>query len=222
MSDARHDILSRIREASLQGRERDATARLKRHRRNLQPECAQSSDAELIDVFVSKAEAVQASVMRVAGLEDVPSEVSRYLRQRNLPARVAVAPHNDLESMDWTAMAITAEPRKPLDSDHCGVNRAFCAVAETGTLIMTSGPDSPSTMNFLPETHIAVLRESDIVGAAEDVWDRLRASGRASAGSLPRTVNMITGVSRTGDIEQTIQTGVHGPRHLHIVLVKET
>ena len=222
MSDARHDILSRIREASLQGRERDATARLGRHRRNLQPECALSSDAELIDVFVRKAEAVQASVARVPGLEDVPSEVSRYLRQRNLPARVAVAPHDDLESMNWTAMAITAEPRKPLDSDHCGVNRAFCAVAETGTLIMTSGPDSPSTMNFLPETHVAVLKESDIVSAAEDVWDRLRASGRASAGSLPRTVNMITGVSRTGDIEQTIQTGVHGPRHLHIVLVKET
>ncbi|MDE0048087.1 MAG: lactate utilization protein [bacterium] len=222
MSDARHAILSRIREASLPGRERDATARLRRHRRNLQPECARSSDAELIDVFVRKAEAVQASVVRVAGLEDVPPEVSRYLRHRNLPAHIAVAPHDDLESMDWAAMTITAERRKPLDSDHCGVNRAFCAVAESGTLIMTSGPDSPSTMNFLPETHIAVLKESDIVGAAEDVWDRLRASGRASAGSLPRTVNMITGVSRTGDIEQTIQTGVHGPRHLHIVLVKET
>lgn len=222
MSDARHAILLRIREASLPGRERDATARLGRHRRNLQPECALSSGVELIDVFVRKAEAVQASVVRVPRLEDVPLEVSRYLRRRNLPARVAVAPHDDLESMDWAAMAITAERRKPLDSDHCGVNRAFCAVAETGTLIMTSGPDSPSTMNFLPETHVAVLKESDIVGAAEDVWDRLRASGRASAGSLPRTVNMITGVSRTGDIEQTIQTGVHGPRHLHIVLVKET
>ena len=219
MSDARRFILSRIREARPAGRERDAAARLGEHRRNLQPGCALSSDA---DLFVRKAEAVQASVARVTGLEDVPSEVSRYLRQRNLAARVAVAPHGDLEAMDWTAMAITAERRRPVDSDHCGVNRAFCAVAETGTLVMISGPESPSTMNFLPETHIAVLKESDIVGAAEDVWDRLRASGRASAGSLPRTVNMITGVSRTGDIEQTIQTGVHGPRHLHIVLVKET
>lgn len=222
MSDARQFILSRIREASVAGRERDAAARLSQHRRNLQPGCPLSSDVDLVDFFIRKAEAVQASVVRVAGLEDVPSEVSRYLRQRNLPAHVAVAPHDDLDSMDWAAMAITAERRRPRDSDHCGVNRAFCAVAETGTLIMTSGPDSPSTMNFLPESHVAVLKESDIVGAAEDVWDRLRASGRASAGSLPRTVNMITGVSRTGDIEQTIQTGVHGPRHLHIVLVKQT
>ncbi|MCE2520399.1 MAG: lactate utilization protein [Alphaproteobacteria bacterium] len=222
MSDARRFILSRIREATTPGREGVATARLSQHGRNLQPGCARSSGGDLIDLFTRKAEAVQASVVRVSGLEDVPSEVSRYLRGRNLPAHVAVAPHGDLETMDWTAMAITAEQRKPIDSDGCGVNRAFCAVAETGTLIMASGPDSPSTMNFLPETHIAVLKESDIVGAAEDVWDRLRASGRASAGSLPRTVNMITGVSRTGDIEQIIQTGVHGPRHLHIVLVKET
>ena len=222
MSGARQFILSRIREARPGVGEGDAAARLREHRRNLQPECAMIPGVDPVDVFIGKAEAVQASVARVTGLEDVPSEVSRYLRQRNLPAHVAIAPHGDFETMDWAAMAITAERRKPVDSDHCGVNRAFCAVAETGTLIMTSGPDSPSTMNFLPETHIAVLKESDIVGAAEDVWDRLRASGRASAGSLPRTVNMITGVSRTGDIEQTIQTGVHGPRHLHIVLVKET
>ena len=222
MSDARQFILSRIRETRPTGRERDATARLREHRRNLQPGGALSPDVGPVDLFIRKAEAVQASVVRVTDLEDVPSEVSRYLRRRNLPAHVAVAPHDDLETLDWAATAITADRRKPVDSDHCGVNRAFCAVAETGTLIMTSGSDSPSTMNFLPETHIAVLKESDIVGAAEDVWDRLRASGRASAGSLPRTVNMITGVSRTGDIEQTIQTGVHGPRHLHIVVVKET
>ncbi len=222
MSDARRFILSRIRETRPAGRERDAAARLREHRRNLQPECALTSDVDLINTFIKKAEAVQASVVRVTGLEGVPWEVSRYLRQRNLPAHVAVAPHDDLEAMNWAAMTITAERRKPVDSDHCGVNRVFCAVAETGTLIMISGPDSPSTMNFLPETHIAVLKESDIVSAAEDVWDRLRASGHASAGSLPRTVNMITGVSRTGDIEQIIQTGVHGPRHLHVVLVKET
>ena len=222
MSGARELILSRIREARPAGGEGDAEARLRGHRRNLQPACARTPGVDLVDVFIEKAEAVQASVVRVTDLEDVPSQVSRYLRRRNLPARVAVAPHDDLATMDWAAVAITAERRKPVDSDHCGVNRAFCAVAETGTLIMASGSDSPSTMNFLPETHVAVLKESDIVGAAEDVWDRLRASGRASAGSLPRTVNMITGVSRTGDIEQTIQTGVHGPRHLHIVLVKET
>ncbi len=222
MSDARRFILSRIRETCLTDREGDATARLRQHRRNLQPQSALSSGGGLVDLFVRRAEAVEASVVRVPGLEDVPGEISRYLRRRNLPAHLAVAPHGDLAAMEWASMAITAELRKPRDSDHCGVNQAFCAVAETGTLVMASGPDSPATMNFLPETHIAVLKESDIVGAAEDVWDRLRASGRASAGSLPRTVNMITGVSRTGDIEQIIQTGVHGPRHLHIVLVKET
>ena len=222
MSDARHAILSRIGAATSVGDKHGALARLRSHQRNLQLGRALSSEGELIDAFVRRAEAVEASVASLSSFDDVPSEVSRYLKRRNLPAHVAVAPHGDLDPVDWAATAITAERRKPRESDLCGVNRAFCAVAETGTLVMISGPDNPSTMNFLPETHVAVLRKSDVVAASEDVWDRLRVSGRVSAGSVPRTVNMITGVSRTGDIEQTIQTGVHGPRHLHIIVVMET
>ena len=97
-----------------------------------------------------------------------------------------------------------------------GVTGAVCGVAETGTLILTSGPDSPTTLNLLPDTHIVVLSTDSIVGSYEDGWDLLRARGE-----LPRTVNMITGPSRTGDIEQTIQLGAHGPRRLHILLVDE-
>ena len=222
MSEARDAILSRIRDAGLKGKKRHARERLREHRRNLQPARAAAAPGELTRLFTGRAEAVQATVAHAESFEEVPSEIRHYLRRRNLPLQIALAPHGDLETLDWSGAEITAEGRKPVESDLCGVNRAFCGIAETGTLIMTSGPDSPSTMNFLPETHVAVLKESDIVAAAEDVWDRLRSAGRASAGSQPRTVNMITGVSRTGDIEQTIQTGVHGPRHLHIVLVKET
>ena len=222
MTGAREAILARIRQG-LPPREGDEPAlRLSRHRRNLQPARIALPKDALVELFVDKALGVQATVARVASADDVPSEIARYLRSRNLPAEVAIAPHPDLDAMDWTGGTITATRRGPLESDRCGVNRVYGAVAETGTLMMASGPDSPATMNFLPETHVAVLRECDISGAAEDVWDRLRAQGRASAGCLPRTVNMITGVSRTGDIEQTIQTGVHGPRFLHIVLVKET
>jgi L-lactate dehydrogenase complex protein LldG len=89
-------------------------------------------------------------------------------------------------------------------------------VAETGTLILTSGPDNPTTLNFLPENHIVILFADDIAGNYEDVWDRLR---RMNGSNLPRTVNMITGPSRTGDIEQTIELGAHGPRRLHIMIV---
>ena len=110
----------------------------------------------------------------------------------------------------------------PVSADNVGLAEsaglswgAFAGVAETGTLIMRSGPNHPTTLNFLPDTHIVVIRKSQVVGTYEDAWDRLR------EGDMPRTVNLITGASRTGDIEQTIFMGAHGPRRMHIVLVED-
>jgi L-lactate dehydrogenase complex protein LldG len=82
--------------------------------------------------------------------------------------------------------------------------------------MLRAGPDHPTTLNFLPDTHIVVLRASRVVGPYEDGWARLR-----EAGAMPRAVNFVSGPSRTADIEQTIQLGAHGPRRLHIVLVED-
>ncbi len=95
------------------------------------------------------------------------------------------------------------------------------AVAETGTLMLASGPGTPTTLNFLPDTHIVVLRAGQIVASYEDGWDLIRARADGNPQTLPRTINMITGPSRTGDIEQRIQLGAHGPRRLHVVLVED-
>src|SRR5690606_29717660 len=95
---------------------------------------------------------------------------------------------------------------------------SLAGIAETGTLMLASGEQGPTTLNFLPETHLVVLRESDLVGPIEEAWKRLRE--RADEG-LPRTVNFITGPSRTGDIEQKIQLGAHGPRRLHVLLLAD-
>jgi L-lactate dehydrogenase complex protein LldG len=83
--------------------------------------------------------------------------------------------------------------------------------------MLTSGADTPSTLNFLPDTHVVVLKAGDVVGPYEDALDRVRAKGNG----MPRTINFVTGPSRTGDIEQQIQLGAHGPRRLHILLVEE-
>jgi L-lactate dehydrogenase complex protein LldG len=104
-------------------------------------------------------------------------------------------------------------------SDQVSVTGAFAGIAETGTVVMASGPDHPVSLNLLPDTHVVVLRESDIVGGYEDVWGRLRA--RYGKDLMPRTVNTITGPSRTGDIEQTIELGAHGPRRMHILVVRD-
>jgi L-lactate dehydrogenase complex protein LldG len=85
--------------------------------------------------------------------------------------------------------------------------------------MLTSGADNPTTLNFLPDTHIVVLQASDIAGDYETLWGRLRE--RYGAGTMPRTINWITGPSRSADIEQTLILGAHGPRRLHVIVVKE-
>jgi L-lactate dehydrogenase complex protein LldG len=92
---------------------------------------------------------------------------------------------------------------------------------------MLSGPDHPTTLNILPDTHIVVLRTSRIVGAYEDAFDLIRAE-RGTPGEtptcatfMPRNVMMITGPSRSADIEQTLELGAHGPRQLHVILLED-
>ena len=102
-----------------------------------------------------------------------------------------------------------------VDADLVGISGCFCAIAETGTLLLLSGPDSPATVSLLPETHIALVQVSRIVATMEDAFALLR----SERGSLPRALNFISGPSRTGDIEQTIVLGAHGPYRVHILLV---
>jgi L-lactate dehydrogenase complex protein LldG len=97
------------------------------------------------------------------------------------------------------------------------LSRAVAAVAETGTLVLTSGPANPVTLNFLPETHIVVLAAEDIVGPYEAAFDRVRAAW--GQGIMPRTVNLVSGPSRTADVGGRLVTGAHGPRRLCVIIV---
>jgi L-lactate dehydrogenase complex protein LldG len=105
----------------------------------------------------------------------------------------------------------------PAGDDLVGLTGVFCAVAETGSLVVLSGPDTPAANSLLPETHIALVPASRIVAGMEEAWRLLR----EECGELPRAVNFISGPSRTGDIEQTLVLGAHGPYRVHIVLVRD-
>jgi L-lactate dehydrogenase complex protein LldG len=223
VTSARDDILAGIRRGLGRGAVGAETAaelaeRVAAHRRNLVPARAAGVDhAERVDLFVAMAEEVQTTVARVASVEDVPGEVARYLAAENLPAELVMAPDLALDAIPWDQRPLLqirrgrAEPRDAVSLTPC-----LAAVAETGTLLLVSGPDTPTTLNFLPDTHIVVLRAGQVVASYEDGWDLIRARQE-----WPRTVNLITGPSRTGDIEQRIQLGAHGPRRLHVVLVED-
>lgn len=227
MTSARDDILGAIR-GRQRGREpmaaRDAVkARLAAHARNLVPARGDLAPRERVELFVSFATEADATVDRASSPEEVPARVVDYLRGQNLPLAVRQAADPSLDDIPWdTAPLLDRRPGKAVPSDQVSLTGAFAAVAETGTLVLISGPAHPTTLNFLPETHVVVLRARQVAGSFEAVWDHLRAAKAAGDGfAMPRTVNLVTGPSRSADIEQTLQLGAHGPRRLHIVLIDD-
>lgn len=216
---ARDNILSRIRTA--QGRsgapdeqERAAVeAHIGAHPPGPRPQAAWEDIARFADCAVK----LSTTVDRVVSLADVPQAVARYLEQNKLP-KSAVC-WSDLFELEWQAAGIEVESRAARGSDLVGITSAFCAIAETGTLMTLSGPRTPATTSLLPETHIAVVRAGRIVRGMEDAWKLLR--DEHGANFMPRALNFISGPSRTADIEQTLVLGAHGPYRVHIVLVGE-
>jgi L-lactate dehydrogenase complex protein LldG len=171
-----------------------------------------------IDLFVAMAEEAACTVARVADGAAVPAAVADYLARENLPAKLRLSPDPAVAGLPWATRPLLEIATGRSDGgDEVSLTPALAAIAETGTLVLTSGPERPTTLNFLPETHIVVLRAGQVVGAMEEVWAELRR--RHGPGQMPRTVNLITGPSRSADIEQTLQMGAHGPRRLHIILV---
>jgi L-lactate dehydrogenase complex protein LldG len=224
MTSAREDILGTIRRSlGVRGNERTRRSiveeRIERAPRGLIPARGQVSGKERIDLFVAQATGAQATISQVADPSEVPAAIAEYLRSHNLPADLRMGGDERLKSMPWGQTALDVREGVSDGSDLNGVSHAFGGVAETGTLVLVSGPDNPSTLNFLPDNHIVVLDAKDVQGDYEEVWSRIRfAYGK---GEMPRTVNYVTGPSRSGDIEQTILLGAHGPRRLHIVVVGE-
>jgi L-lactate dehydrogenase complex protein LldG len=156
---------------------------------------------------------MSSTVDRVASAADVPVAVGRYVDQLKLLRRGICWPQ--LAELDWVAAGIAMQARAAVDADLLGVTACFCAIAETGTLMLCSSSATPATTSLLPETHIAVVPASRIVAGMEEAWNL----ARSELGELPRAVNFISGPSRTGDIEQTIVIGAHGPYRVHIIVV---
>jgi len=220
---ARDDMLGGIRFALKRGplaaeAQAALAERVAAHRRNLVPARAAALDqAGRVDLFVRMAEEVQTTVTCLASEDDVPAEVARYLAAENLPAELVMAPDPGLDAIPWNQRPLLQIRRGRAEAgDAVSLTSCLAAIAETGTLMLVSGPDTPTTLNFLPDTEIVVVRAGQVVAAYEDGWDLLR-----RLPGMPRTVNFVTGPSRTGDIEQRIQLGAHGPRRLHVVLIED-
>jgi L-lactate dehydrogenase complex protein LldG len=185
----------------------------------LVPERAKGGREELRELLRKFLEGQSATVIEAASAAEVPAAVARYLRSANLPLRVRVGEDAYLDALPWTSEPALERKGGPAEgTDEVGLSHAAAAVAETGTLVLASGSDNPVTITFLPETSIIVVEDKDLVGGYEGAWEKLRA--RYGAGAMPRTVNFVSGPSRTADIGGQLVMGAHGPRRLCVVLVR--
>lgn len=223
MDNARSRIFSRIRRAMPKSDEASRKAavdeRIETPRQNLVPDRGTGDEAHRLAVFQRMMEAVGGTVEILTDINDVPTSVAQYLRSTNRPARLRHGSDELLAKLPWhRAQTLTVEEGRAQDADTASLTHAFAGVAESGTIVQLSGAANPTTLNFLPEAHIVLLEAKDLHGSYEEVWARLR--DIHGPGRMPRTVNMISGPSRTADIEQTIVRPAHGPKDMHVIIVK--
>jgi L-lactate dehydrogenase complex protein LldG len=188
----------------------------------LVPQRGQVHGRALVELFRKQAEAASATVAEVASAADVPAAIAEYLRSRNLPPRLRLAPDPRIGALDWKSQPMLETSSGASNgTDVTSVTPVLAGVAETGTLVVHSGAETPNTLHFLPETHVAVIYADELVGTYEEAWANLRAkqNGNLTNGAMPRTVSMVTGPSRSADIGKILLMGAHGPKRLHIVLV---
>jgi L-lactate dehydrogenase complex protein LldG len=196
-----------------QPRERESALRyIEQHPQGPRPK----SDWEPIQRFRERALSVSSTVDEVSSMNQAPQAIAKYMRENGLSMQAVCWP--ELGSIDWGSAGIRVEPRRAEGTDLVGITGAFCGIAETGTLMLLSGPRTPATVSLFPETHIAVLPVSRLVKGMEEAWALLR----AERGQLPRAVNFVSGPSCTGDIEMVVVRGAHGPYRVHVILVRET
>lgn len=214
---AKENILRRVRESLLkngvdqEAERRAAQAHIQAHTIGPRPQVPD----DLVTRFMLRCDAMQTTRDRVATQAEVPQAVARYLEANELP-RVAVC-WPQFAGLDWQAQNISMEARPAAGSDLVGVTGTFCAIAETGTLMLLSGPETAATTSLLPETHIAIVPARRIVKYMEEGWQLMR----DELGQNPRAVNFVSGPSRTADIENTINVGAHGPYRVHVIVVDE-
>jgi L-lactate dehydrogenase complex protein LldG len=192
--------------------------RLAAHPRHLVPARSRLPHGEQVDLFVRNVEKEFGTVVLVADANAVPGAVADYLAASNLPGSLVMAPHPELQTIPWSARPLLdVREGRAQATDAVSVQHGYAGIAETGTLMFPSSAERPVTLNLLADTAIVVLRASAVVGAYEEAWDRLR----VELGGMPRNVMLVTGPSRSADIEQALELGAHGPRRLHVVLVED-
>ncbi len=214
MSDARADILGRVRSAL--GRRAGQTPSSPSPGVSLRTR--NQSVTERIELFVRNFEKLNGQARRLAAR----AEVGPVLREL-LDGRMAVASNSpylrecgvtEIGNVQ-TGFAVREELRAACATAGVGITSADYALAETGTLVMISSPREARLVSLLPPVHVAVIPASSIIGNLDELLTLAPLPAEQSSSMV-----LITGPSRTADIEQILVRGVHGPGQIHALIVE--
>jgi len=170
-------------------------------------------DGDLIERFMNRVIAGGASATRVRNPDDVVTAVEDFLKEHELSSQLVASTHPLVQRISWPE-SIAVETRSTAGDDPTSITGAVAALAETGSVVIASGEGTSTTLNFLSDNHIVLVETAQIGAHLEKVLHETRETG-----SMPRALNMITGPSKTADVEQVLQHGAHGPRRLHVIVV---
>lgn len=198
----------------------DILARLARGRRSpIPPQAdyvAPSAGKDMLSKFVRGLEKVMATNELITDASQLAESVEAYLLQHNAGRELVVT--NAIRQaglLDNSSLQLLDAPTR--GNEISAITMAYAGIAETGSLVLLSGAGTPVTTNFLPDNFICVLKVGDVLNDMESLWARMASEKRI----MPRSVNLITGPSRTADVEQIIQMGAHGPRRVHVILLDQ-
>ena len=210
MSDARTNILSAI---AHNKRRMEGSADIP----HTTVSCANLPQEQLVSLFEAGVLASSATIQFIEELKDLPQEVRNYILKRQLSSDETTFHLNSplLKGLTWNPLTQLVSEASSSDCE-IGITSAFCGVAETGSVALLSDSSRSTAAYFLPENLIIALATDDIVATQEFAWMRLK----TEYPSMPRSVIFMTGPSRTGDIEQKIVIGAHGPRMVHLILYR--
>lgn len=167
--------------------------------------------SNLVERFTAELTALGGQVTECTALE-LPAHLLSFLRERGIER---VQAWESVPGVDWaeiTGAGISVE-KEADESIRAGITGALAGVAETGTLLIPGGVGRPLSASLLPEIHLAVLRASDILPNLENALQKPEVT------AAPATV-LVSGPSRTADIEMTLTIGVHGPGELRVFVLR--
>jgi len=166
-------------------------------------------DQPLLELFQNELEALDGKVTYCTRVE-LPSLIGALLAKLQVDTIAAwdrkYLPPGLLEGLESVGVKIQYEPDPQVT---VGLTGSSAAIAETGSLLIEAGEGRPLSHSLLPEIHVAILTKKDIRATLTEVIGMLEQTGGSSA-------VLISGPSRTADIEMTLTIGVHGPKELHV------